>query len=183
MSGGAVTCLYYLLITGLSPSALRASIFAVIAVAGSIGYRDFHLPSSLAWTYLLIGSFSSVPQPDVSLTLSMLACLGIWTTVVAAVFHGIPILAPLWNLCVGIPFTAVLIPLAVLGDAVSFFWSYGGYLAFSLWKALAYPVVALLIWAGDVKWAYLSLNLYGSVSASACSFICMILLCPSLSKY
>jgi len=199
MSGGAVTCLYYLLITGLSPSGLRASIFAVIAVAGSIGYRDFHLPSSLAWTYLLIGSFSSVPQPDVSLTLSMLACLGIWTTVsdgkrgprgwlevcmgayiftlpvVVAVFHGIPILAPLWNLCVGIPFTALLIPLAVLGDAVSFFWSYGGYLAFNLWKALAYPVVALLIRAGELKWAYLSLNLYGSVSASACSLICMIL--------
>jgi competence protein ComEC len=199
MSGGSMSCLFYLLITGLSPSATRAVIFIGIAVFGSVVFRESILLNTLAWSFLLIGAFSSTPQPDISLALSILACLGIWTAVlngkrglsgwlevsmaaflftlllVAIVFRGIPILAPLWNLWIGIPFVVFLIPLAVAGDAVSVLWSTGAHLIFSLWKALANPLVIFLHWAENLKWSYLKFNLPGSILASLTSALCIIL--------
>lgn len=199
MSGGSIVCLYYLAVTGSSPSALRASIFAATAMVSVVGFRESNLPDSLAWSFLVIGSWSSTPQPDTSLALSMLACLGVWTAVsyprrdprgwlegsvaayiftlplVALLFRGIPILAPLWNVVIGFPFMVILIPMAVAGDAVSALWTRGACLIFNAWKSAAYPLACLLNWAGNIRWAYLELNLPGAVSASTASFLCLLL--------
>ncbi len=198
MSGGLMSCFFYLLITGLSPSATRAAIFIGIAVGGPAVFRESNFLNTLAWSFLIIGILSSTPQPDISLGLSILACLGIWTAVlpgkrglsawlevsmgaylftlplVAIVFRGMPILAPLWNLWIGIPFVVFLIPLAVAGDAVSVLSSTGAHLVFNLWKVLAYPVVSFLHWAGKLKWSYLLLNFPGSLLASLMSALCAV---------
>ncbi|TNF47814.1 MBL fold metallo-hydrolase, partial [bacterium] len=199
MAGGWLSCSFYLLITGFSPSATRAAIFVGTVAAGSIGFRESDLLNTLAWSFLLIGVFSSKPQPGISLALSILACLGIWAAVISGkrglsgwfeacmaaylftlplvtmVFRGIPILAPVWNFLIGIPFVVIIIPLAVAGDVVSVFWRTGALLIFKLWNFLAHPIASFLQWAGKLKWSYMLLNLPGCLLASLLSVLCLFL--------
>ena len=199
MVAGGLLCIYYLSITGLSPSASRAGVFAALIALALMVKREVHPMNVLALCYLVIGSFSAVPQPGISLALSMLACLGIFVSVgrgakdltsamkvsagafiftlplVVMVFRGIPLLAPAINLVVGIPFAALLIPGVVLGDVLSIVLPHGANAVFAACAGLGGILTAFVAVLGRARWIYLPLNGFGCVAAAAAGVLCAFL--------
>ena len=196
---GGLFCILYLCITGISPSAARAGVFAALTALALMTKREIHPINVLALCYLAIGSFSTVPQPGVSLALSMLACLGIFASVgrgprdltsamrvsagafiftlplVVTVFRGIPFLAPAINLIVGVPFAAMLIPGVVLGDVLSVVLPQGANIVFAVCAGLGKIFSVFIAALGSVRWIYLPLNEYGCAVAAAAGVLCAFL--------
>lgn len=192
---GGLLVIYYLALTGMSPSSTRAAFFMTIFFFAAVLGRESSFLNNIALSFIVISALSSRPQPDLSLCLSIAACLGIASSVrkgdrfiigtlrismgaflatlplITVVFRGIPALGPLFNVVAVIPFAFVLIPMAVLGDI--FAAASPGITAwvFAIWKMIATPVLMFLERAASIPWAWVPLNFTGSLFAASSSIV------------
>ncbi len=195
VAGGSFMVLVYLMITGLSTSSVRAAVFAAVLLAAPFLGREGALPNNIALSLIVITAFSFLRQPDLSLGLSLAACVGIAISIrrdgglienafriclgahlftlpiVVVAFRGIPVFGPLFNLFSGFVFAAFLIPLAVAGDFITSILPVAGKALFIFWRAVADPVLGILKWAGAAKWIFLPVNTSGCVLATIASLV------------
>ncbi|MFV1956734.1 MAG: ComEC/Rec2 family competence protein [bacterium] len=193
VAGGSISVLVYLMITGLSTSSVRATVFAAVLLAAPFLGREGSLPNNIALSLIVITAFSSLRQPDLSLGLSLAALLGIASSIrkdggligntirvsmgaylftlpiIVVAFRGIPVFGPFFNLFSGFVFAIFLIPLAMVGDFLTSIFPVAGKALFIFWRALADPVLVILKWAGAAKWIFLPVNTSGYVLAAVAS--------------
>jgi competence protein ComEC len=186
----AAALAFYLGVVRGSASALRAAIFGALLNLGWLVRRERTLGAAAAASLLGLTVFTPAPVPDLSLALSLAGCLGIaasWRRedgwgrrlvrislgaclftlpIAAPAVRNLPLFSPLFNLLFGPVCDAVLIPLAVTGDALAGWWSAGATAVFAVWRALAIPLLAAQR-ALLPEWACLPLTLAGALAASA----------------
>jgi ComEC/Rec2-related protein len=185
----------YIAITGLSTSALRAVLFACLLTAGH-WFNRHHVPLvSLSWCLIIFGYLSAGTEPGVALGLSLSACVGIllclntpgkaplyvfritaaaylFTIPISViVFGGMSVISPVMNILVGIPFSVLLIPLALLLDLLTLIHYPTANQFCELWSILADPLLEFTIFVGEWKWVYFPLSHWGRLAASISAII------------
>ena len=186
---------YYMCFTGLSASALRATIYFILVGSAVLVGRSSSSLASLSWCVLIIVCFSAVHQPDISLLLSALAVTGIvlsgrglsgrgggnllkrsvrmtmgavlFTMPVVVWFAGgISTIAPVGNIVAGIPFGLLLIPSAVLMDwAAPFLW-FPLESIINIWLKVAGLVLGSMAHLADLHFSFQRLSPVGCLAAS-----------------
>ncbi len=196
---GGLLVVFYLAVTGISTSSSRAAFFAVIFLVAPVIGRETSLTNNIAVAFVVISSLSGRPQPDLSLCLSVAACLGIASSVrkgdsfifgslrvsmgaflgtlplITVIFRGIPVLGPVINTITIVPFAFVLIPLAVVGDFFAVVSPAISGWIFTVWKIIATPVLIFIEKAAVMPWVWLPLNPSGSVLASSGAVVSVFL--------
>jgi competence protein ComEC len=185
----------YMCFTGLSASALRATVYFILAGSAGLVVRSSSSLASLSWCVLTIVCFSAGQQPDVSLSLSALAVTGIimsggrfrgreqggllegmmrmaigavlFTLPVAVwVAGGISAIAPLANIVAGITFGLFLIPSAVLMDWAALVPSVPLEPLIGIWLKGAGIGLGSLRYLAYLPFSFLSLSPAGCLAAS-----------------
>jgi len=185
----------YLCFTGLSASALRATIYFILVGSAILAGRNSSPLSSLSWCVLIIVCFSAVIQPDLSLMLSVLAVTGIVLsgrglrgegkdnllkgmvriTVGAVIFTlplvvwmagGVSAIAPLGNIVAGVPFGLFLIPSAVLMDWLTLIPGVPLDPVINLWLKTAHIVLRSTALLADLPFSFQPLSPGGCLAAS-----------------
>jgi len=190
----------YICFTGLSASALRATVYFVLVGSAIFVGRNSSSLAGLSWCVLLIVFFSAGQQPDISLTLSALAVTGIvlsgrglsgrehgnflkglvrmtmgailFTLPVAVwLAGGISTVAPVGNIVAGIPFSLFLIPFAVLMDWVALFPWIPLEPLIDIWLKTAGLALAPIAYLADLPYSFQRLSPVGSLTASLAAVI------------
>jgi competence protein ComEC len=198
MMAGLLTLSFYLSMTGLSTSALRAGIFVAFYWAAIIVGRYPQPIGVLGWCVVLIVCFSSGGKPDMALFLSASAVTGILmagahpcrrpfkvlqVTIGAVLFTlplsvwcagGISVLAPICNLLTAAVFGFILIPLAVFIDLMAFISIFPLEPLVDTWIQTAMVVVAVWKWFADLPPSFLPLSHAGCLAAAVLSIPALV---------
>lgn len=185
----------YMCFTGLSASALRATVYFVLVGSAALVGRSSSSLSSLSWCVLLIVCFSAGQHPDISLALSALAVTGIILSgrelssggvgnllkgmvrmtmgavlftlpVVVWLAGGISVIALVGNIVAGLPFGLFLIPSAVLMDWAALFPWFPLEPIVSIWLKAAGLVLGLMAHLADLPVSFMCLSPAGCLVAS-----------------
>lgn len=143
--GGAIAGWFLVLLAGAPPSGVRAALAWSIGAAARALYREAEAPRALLYAALLYAWWNPLALAfDVSLQLSVLACLGLaaWATPVAAKLVGVP----------GIPTVREAVAATIAASAVTLpisAWAFGqvSVVAPAANGLLAYAIPAMM-WAG-----------------------------------
>jgi len=186
---------YYMCFTGLSASALRATIYFILVGSAVLVTRSSSSLASLSWCVLIIVCFSAVQQPDIPLLLSALAVTGIVLSgrglrgrgggnllkgsvqmtmgavlftlpVVVWLAGGISTIAPVGNIVAGIPFGLLLIPSAVLMDWAARFPWFPLESIINIWLKVAGLVLGSMAHLADLYFSFQRLSPMGCLAAS-----------------
>ncbi len=188
VSAGAA--LFYLAFTGPSPSALRALLFLVLLhLAATTGRRNSLLPL-LSWCVVFFVAFSSSPQPELALVMSVLAVVGIVSvsrgqkniilraggavlgaamfTLPVAVWcaNGISMAGPFANLLLSVPFGLLLIPWAVMLDVFALWTDSNLEILIRAWAAPAGFVMTVADLCTRIPFSFVQLSWAGRVAAT-----------------
>lgn len=143
--GGAFSGWLLVLVAGAPPSGVRAALAWSIGAAARALYREAEAPRALLYAALLYGLWNPLALAfDISLQLSVLACLGLaaWATPVAAKLVGVP----------GIPTIREAVAATIAASAATLpisAWAFGQISVVALVAngLLAYAIPAMM-WAG-----------------------------------